>query len=110
MQAQQKTGPSQKSAAVRYGLAVLMSALALFLTFWIRTFADTETFDLFHGVVFLSALYGGLGPALLAAFLSIVACDYFFIPPLLHFSYSNTCFVLLAVFATVALITSSLSA
>ncbi len=110
MQRQNSSDLRSKSAINRYGIAILLSIVTLALTFWVRSFADSEIFDLFYGAVFLSALYGGLGPALLTSFLSIIACDFFFIPPLYAISYSNTCIVLLVVFAIVSLLTSSLSA
>lgn len=96
--------------AARYGFALSTSASAVFLTRWISPFVSTTVFDLFQGAVVLSAWYGGLGPGILTAITSILALDYFFIPPLNAFGVNFTDFLRLAVFGGVAVLTSSLSA
>src|SRR5215213_7203235 len=64
-----------------YGLAVGLSALALVLMVLLRPLMEPSIFFLFLAAVTISALYGGLGPGLVATVLSSAACEYFFVPP-----------------------------
>jgi len=63
-----------------YGLSVGLSALALALMVLMRPLMEHSVFFLFLAAVAISALYGGLGPGLVATALSTVACDFFFLP------------------------------
>ena len=65
----------------RYGLSVALSAAALVLMMLLRPLMEHSVFFLFLAAVAISALYGGLGPGLVATVLSTVACEYFFVPP-----------------------------
>ncbi|HCF30280.1 MAG TPA: hypothetical protein DEV81_24475, partial [Cyanobacteria bacterium UBA11049] len=72
-----------RSQVQRYGVAVLLVALALILMLvldpWLRM---TRTpFLLFFGVLTVSAWYGGRGAGLLATLLSALFADYFFLHP-----------------------------
>jgi diguanylate cyclase (GGDEF)-like protein len=72
------------SAAPRlpwYGLSVGLSALALFLMLLSWPLMEHSVFFLFFAAVTVSALYGGLGPGLLATVLSAFASNYFFLEP-----------------------------
>jgi diguanylate cyclase (GGDEF)-like protein len=62
-----------------YGLAVGLSALALILMLLLRPLMEHSIFLLFVAAVAVSALYGGLGPGLVASLLSALATDYFFL-------------------------------
>ena len=64
-----------------YGLAVGLSALALVLMVLLRPLMEHSTFFFFLAAVVISALYGGLGPGLVATVLSTMACALFFLPP-----------------------------
>jgi diguanylate cyclase (GGDEF)-like protein len=64
-----------------YGLAVVLSALALSLMMLLRPLMEHSIFFLFLAAVATSALYGGLGPGLVATVLSALASDFFFLPP-----------------------------
>jgi diguanylate cyclase (GGDEF)-like protein len=64
-----------------YGLSVALSAAALALMVLLRPLMEHSIFFLFLAAVAISALYGGLGPGLVATVLSTVACAFFFIPP-----------------------------
>ena len=64
-----------------YGLAVELSALALVLMLLLRPLMEPSVFFLFHAAVAVSAIYGGLGPGLLATTLSALASNYFFLKP-----------------------------
>jgi diguanylate cyclase (GGDEF)-like protein len=63
-----------------YGLAVGLSALALVLMVLLRPLMEHSIF-FFLAAVVISALYGGLGPGLVATVLSTMACALFFLPP-----------------------------
>src|SRR3712207_3247637 len=64
-----------------YGLAVLLSALALVLMVLLKPLMEHSIFFLFISAVAISALYGGLGPGLMATVLSALAANFFFLPP-----------------------------
>ena len=64
-----------------YGLSVGLSALALFLMLLSWPLMEHSVFLLFFAAVTVSALYGGLGPGLLATVLSALASNYFFLDP-----------------------------
>ena len=65
----------------RYGLSVVLSGVALVLMVLLRPLMEHSIFFLFLAAVAISALYGGLGPGLVATVLSTMACDLFFLPP-----------------------------
>jgi len=66
-----------------YGLALLVSAVALGLAFLVGAIGGDDSIPglLFLGAVGLSGWYGGLGPALLTACLAALALDYFYETP-----------------------------
>ena len=64
-----------------YALSVVLSAAALILMVLLRPLMEHSVFFLFLAAVAISALYGGLGPGLVATVLSTAACEYFFVPP-----------------------------
>jgi len=64
-----------------YGLSVVLSVAALVLMVLLRPLMEHSIFFLFLAAVAISALYGGLGPGLVATVLSTMACDFFFLPP-----------------------------
>lgn len=93
----------------RYGLALLVSALAFIFTRWTMPVFQHNAFDFYLAAVVISACYGGFGPALLTAILAIPTFGYFFMPPYNTFSVSSTDLLRLAIFTMVATLTSSLS-
>ena len=64
-----------------YALAVLLSGLALALTLLLEPLMERSIFLLFIAAIVVSALYGGLGPGLVAVFLSTSASGLFFVTP-----------------------------
>lgn len=58
-----------------------LSAAALSLMVLLSPLMEDSIFFLFLVAVAISALYGGLGPGLVATVLSTLACDFFFLPP-----------------------------
>jgi PAS domain S-box-containing protein len=93
--------------ALKYGLAVSSVAVALIFALLLRP--DVLVSPVFFLAIMLSAWFGGIGPGLLAALLSTIAIDYFFLPPLysLRFDPSHTPHLL--VFFLSALLVSSWS-
>ena len=72
-----------KSAPLRYGVAVAAVAIAFAIRYFIPApLGTTFPYFAFFPAVLLSALFGGLGPGLLASALAALAAVYFFIPPL----------------------------
>jgi len=70
------------SSLPRYGIAVVTVALALAFVLALRLRLDPAVSSPFLAAVTVSALYGGVGPALLAAALSVAVSHYFFFAPL----------------------------
>ena len=93
-----------------YGVSVLATAIALLITLWQKTlFAPTPAL-LFFIAIILSNWYGGLKSGLLAAVLSTLAINYFFIPPLFVFTLASLSeAVRLGIFILVAFIVNLLS-
>jgi diguanylate cyclase (GGDEF)-like protein len=64
-----------------YALAVGLSALALLLMLLLRPLMESSIFFLFVAAVAISAMYGGLGPGLMASLISALEINYFFLLP-----------------------------
>jgi signal transduction histidine kinase len=101
---------SAVSPALRYGAAIGAVSLALLMTLGLRLVIQPTVYSFFFAAVIVSAWYGGLGPGLLATFSSALFLDYFFINSVSGADEHWTSFLRLAVFLTVALLTSSLTA
>jgi PAS domain S-box-containing protein len=67
---------------MRYALAIVCVVAALLVTELLQHIMDGPLWFVFLVAVMFSSWVGGLGPGLLAALLSILAIDYFFVPPL----------------------------
>jgi C4-dicarboxylate-specific signal transduction histidine kinase len=65
----------------RYAVAALSVGIAAVITLKLGSVIK-HTSTLFFCSVMLSSWYGGLGPGVFAALLSVIALDYYFIPPL----------------------------
>lgn len=76
---------------LRYGAAVLAVALGLLLRWLLVRAADGElpTYVTFYPAVMLVALYGGLGPGLVATILAALVVDYWVITPGTLFRYTT---------------------
>jgi signal transduction histidine kinase len=66
----------------RYGVAVLATALTTGLTLLLQPYLRNGVMALFFGSVMFSGWFGGIGPGLVASFLSVVAARFFFFPPI----------------------------
>jgi PAS domain S-box-containing protein len=76
-----------RSLLLRYGLAAVSVALVGEMKILLEPLLGRDSpFLLFFAAVMISAWYGGLWPGLLAAILSALITDFFFLPPYLAFS------------------------
>ncbi len=103
------SGP-QPNVFARYGAALLITGAAFGLTYALIPSLGNTMLVLFSGAVVISAWYGGRGPGIACATLSVLLADYFFIPPigaLLPASLDDLIPALM--FVLMALVTSSLT-
>jgi K+-sensing histidine kinase KdpD len=94
------------SRLLAYGFAPLSVAVAAVATAALWRFIQPSASPLFFAAVMMSAMYGGLGPGLLATALSAVATAYFFMAPRFSLDIGIDDAFRLALFAVVALLTS----
>lgn len=97
------------SPTIRYGLAIVITALALLLTLTLAPFLGESIFAIFLAAVMLSAWHGGLGPGLVAAGLSAFASLYVLLPPRFELLLSIEISVRLAAFLGAAVLISALT-
>jgi hypothetical protein len=75
-------GQAQGEARYRYGVAIVIAAAAAAARLaFLPELGTRNVFLTFYPAVILAALYGGLGPGLLAAVVSALLADYFWIEP-----------------------------
>jgi signal transduction histidine kinase len=98
----------RESRSARWGVALPAVAAALALTAALPPPEPCPP-SLFFAAVLLSAWWGGLGPGLLATGLSVLALDFFFLPPVYSLGVGLADATRLGVFVLVALLTSSLT-
>ena len=95
-----------------YGWAAAICAVVSLVAAAAQLVVDLENVIMLYllGVVWATVRFGR-GPGLLASFLSVLAFDFFFVPPPLSFTVRDTQYLLtFAMMLTVALIISSLAA
>jgi len=110
-----KTGGSPRrfgsDAAVRWLLPVLSVAGAVILSRVLEFYWQSTPFtSLFICAVMISAWFGGFGPGLLAVTLSLLAFDYYFLPPFYSFAVEWNATPRLILFAAAALMVALLAA
>ncbi|MCC6314783.1 MAG: PAS domain S-box protein, partial [Thermomicrobiales bacterium] len=103
--------PMMRSAAMRYGVAVGLVAIAVAITWGLRLWIAPASAPAFYAAVAVSAWFGGLGPSLVTTALSAIVLNLAFFdvlegPPLLH----PDDLPRLALFLLTALLVSALSA
>ena len=97
-------------AIVSCGIAVLSVAIALIIGQWSPLHLQTAPVSLFLCAVIFSAWFGGAGPGLLAILLSVLAFDYYFLPPVHSLVPNPEEIPRLVIFTLSALFVGSLSA
>ena len=92
-----------------YGIAILSVAAALTISRWPTLHLQDAPVSLFLCAVMLGAWFGGIGPGLLATFLSAAAFNYYFLPPIHSLGVKPEEIPRLAIFIVSALFVGSLS-
>ncbi len=102
--------PKPRGAAMvaRYALAFVCVAFAMLATVVLH--ADGLVSPLFFLAIIISAWFGGVGPGLLAAFISTLCVSYFFLPPFYSWKFDPSHLPQLLVFFISAVLVSSWSA
>jgi C4-dicarboxylate-specific signal transduction histidine kinase len=80
---------SLESEILRFGLAAVLVAAALQLTFLLQSVLATAGFLFFYIAIVIAAWFGGAWAGGLAVLLSIVALEYYFVPPIHSFHVSH---------------------
>jgi K+-sensing histidine kinase KdpD len=97
------------NCSLRYGIALVCVAAALFLSLPLQNLFPYPFLFLFFAAVMASAWFGGTAPGLFAVFLSTLAVDYFFVPPFHSFAVNTTDTAYFVAFVISALAASWLS-
>jgi PAS domain S-box-containing protein len=93
-----------------YGVAIGSTAIALLLSLWLELFLPRSIGAFFYIAIIVSAWYGGLRAGSVAVVLSMLAIDYFFLPPVHQFWHSSPEDILrLGIFLLVALVINLLT-
>ena len=110
-QSDEREAPKQSWHAADYGRALLVVVLATLVCQVLHTqLALVNLVMVYQLAVVWISVRSGRGPSVLAAILSVLACDFFFIPPYLSFAVSDTQYlVTLIVMLVVALTLSTLT-
>jgi signal transduction histidine kinase len=73
---------SKPTAITRYGLAIVSVGLSVLISEFLENrWKSTPFVSVFTCAIVLSAWFGGFGPGLLSVALSVLAFDYYFLPP-----------------------------
>jgi len=98
-----------RTVLARYAAPFLSVLAALLITLAAKSLFATTFYGLFLGAVMFSAWYGGLLPGLAATLLSVLAFDYYFIPPILSWNLTSDELIHLIVIVSVSLFITYLS-
>jgi signal transduction histidine kinase len=102
---------SKPPAVTRYGLAVVSVGLSVLVCEFLENRWKSSPFvSVFTCAIVLSAWFGGFGPGLLSVALSVLAFDYYFLPPTHSLVPNSNEVPRLILFAVAALIVGLLSA
>ena len=98
-------------AILKYGVAVLSVFAAAIIARWMEiSLHSASHVSLFLCAVMFSAWFGGVRPGLVSIVLSLMAFDYFFLPPIYSLAVETNEIPRLLIFAVSALFVGSLSA
>jgi PAS domain S-box-containing protein len=102
---------SKPPATLRYGIAVLSVAAVHVVVLLLSALLDsTPAISLFLCAIMFVAWFGGVGPGLVATALSVLAFDYYFMPPINSLVLLSKDIPRIVLFAIAALFVASLSA
>ena len=102
--------PKVRDLLKRYGLALALASLALFLRGQLPLPEGTAIYQLPLAAVVLSAWYGGRGPGLFASLICATGILYWFIPPVNSFELSPDHALGFSIFIALCLLLSEFSA
>ena len=102
--------PGTRDLLMRYGVALGLAGLALFLRGVLPFREGTAIYQLPLVAVLLSAWYGGRGPGLLASAICITGVWYWFIPPARSFEISPDHVLPFSIFIALCLLVTQFSA
>jgi len=77
---------SFKSLFLRYGIALVFVSVALFISLLLQSVLPDAFLLLFLAAIVASGWFGSIGPGLFSVVASVIAMDYYFIPPYGGFS------------------------
>src|SRR6202011_1887569 len=97
------------ATSLRYGIALVCVAGALFASLFLQRFFPYPFLFLFFAAVMASAWFGGMAPGFAAVLISTLAVDYFFVPPLYSFAINATDSAYFAAFVVCAGVASWVS-
>ncbi|HKS29613.1 MAG TPA: PAS domain S-box protein [Pyrinomonadaceae bacterium] len=98
----------KRSPLLRYGIAILLVALATVITWFLQAEHTRTPFAFYFIAVVAATIYAGRGPGLVAVALSAIVSSYFILPPRFSFLIGSEGLIQLGVFLFVALVISSL--
>lgn len=91
-----------------YGFALAITAIVTTINVWLFPLAHASSIIMIYLLgVTLVALFGRVGPSMVASFLSVLAYDYFFIPP--YYSLTNVSFRYLFTLAAMLVVSQVIS-
>ncbi|MBE9223899.1 PAS domain S-box protein [Phormidium sp. LEGE 05292] len=93
-----------------YLVAIASTGIALLLTIWLKPLMTGTLGAFFFVAVIVSTWYGGIYPGIVSVVLSVLAIDYFLIPPIYQWTPVFDDLLRLGIFTFVALIINLLSA
>ena len=93
----------------RYLFPVAVTAAAFLLSMLFERYISRAVFVFFWPAVLATAIFAGLGPAIVASVLSVAVVDYWFIPPRGALNVSPTDFATVATFFLASVVVSTLA-
>lgn len=99
-----------KTGCKRYGFAAAATAVATALELALWPWIAPSLSPMFTAAVVVTAMFGGLGPAIFATVLSFVASAFFLLPPSYSFNIGGDDLHRLIIFSAVAIMVSSVAA
>ena len=100
----------KRPVILSYTVPVLTVGATIVVARWLDLYLNAAPVSLFICAVMFSAWSGGFGPGLLATVLSILAFQYYFVPPIYSFAVETAEIPRAVVFALAAFFVGSLSA
>ncbi|HEY1293716.1 MAG TPA: response regulator [Chloroflexota bacterium] len=91
-----------KRLTARYGVAIALSALALLFAWVFKPAFGTDAYAVFYLAVIVSAWYGGLGPAIVAGVVGLLANIVFQLPQMGGPGLTNDDWLRVAIYVSVA--------